>query len=466
MMLASQLESLLSTDRPGVEDALGLVTDLDAALLTGYGRPDPARDAALAALASAVAATPLADRVAVAAEAIAAGNITDDQLAAVAAARSALLGAVHDTLLSDVDTAIGRTRIEPEHVDAEPAADLAALRGAARAWLTELAITGFTSVDETFIGGTNPIIEGLGGHPSGRRLAVLLDGLCAELRACAPVAAMNEPPVRRWADLWSRAQTLSRPGHADVTSVERISGRLLVLGTELFEHPTIFGFVVHGVVETGGDEPPRLVRATVTAPKVDVITGPAMWNLIVDRPNLTAALAEDRCLELTDMPVTSAGDLLWSDDAAKPGEVVDPLATARLRLSDAAAVTTAPLDRHPVAIAEPVFVESYKVVKGDTPKFDLGGTTLTVDVGRLSTAGPLTAKHVAASSACVGVLRWDAGSWTLSPLTVQTAVKRVATVIHNGQWAAGPTDAKVAKAVERNDSVRVLRERAGRLLRK
>lgn len=465
--MASQLESLLATDRPGVDAALQLVTDLDAGLLTGYGRPNPDRDAALAALTSAVAATPLADKVAAATLAIAEGIVTDEQLAVVAAARSALLGAVHDALLSDVDEATDRARVDVAAGEAvEPDKKVAALRGAARAWLTELAITGVAGLDEAFLGDVNPIVEGLGGHPAGRRLAVLLDGLSAELRSCTPIALMAEPPMRRWADLWSRAQLLSRPGHVDEVPDDRISGRLLVLGTELFEHSTLFGVVVHGVVETGKEGVPRLVRATVTAPKVDVITGPAMWNLITDRPNLMTALAEDRCLELTDMPITPTGELVWSDEDAKPGEVVDPLATARLHLVQAVATRTHPLDRHPVAIAEPVFVEQYKVIKGEEPKFNLGGATLDIDVSRLSPAAPLTVKNVAASTACIGVLRWDAGSWTLSPLAVQAPVKRVPTLIHNGQWAAGPTDPKVAKAVERNDSVRVLRERAGRLLRK
>ncbi|MFD0478876.1 hypothetical protein ACFQ0B_69860 [Nonomuraea thailandensis] len=46
-------------------------------------------------------------------------------------------------------------------------------------------------------------------------------------------------------------------------------------------------------------------------------------------------------------------------------------------------------------------------------------------------------------------------------------MKKQPVAAHNGDWALGPTDPKAAKAEARNgDVVAVLRERAGRLLRK
>jgi hypothetical protein len=64
-------------------------------------------------------------------------------------------------------------------------------------------------------------------------------------------------------------------------------------------------------------------------------------------------------------------------------------------------------------------------------------------------------------------MRWDAGRWLLQPLAVQATVKKKPTTIHNGQWALGHPDPKVAKASSgKDDPVAVLRERAGRLLRK
>ena len=65
------------------------------------------------------------------------------------------------------------------------------------------------------------------------------------------------------------------------------------------------------------------------------------------------------------------------------------------------------------------------------------------------------------------MLRWDAGGWSVRPLAVQRKVKTTLTPFHNGDWALGTTDPKVAKAQAKSgDAVAVLRERAGRLLRK
>lgn len=128
-----------------------------------------------------------------------------------------------------------------------------------------------------------------------------------------------------------------------------------------------------------------------------------------------------------------------------------------------------PLDRHPVRIAEPVLVEGYSAAVsngGAAVTLELGGNSLAVDLDRLPSCGPLTPELVAASSACLGLLRWD-GGWRLQPLAVQATVKRRPVAVHNGDWALGPTDPKVVKAATKaGDAVAVLRERAGRLLRR
>ena len=55
-------------------------------------------------------------------------------------------------------------------------------------------------------------------------------------------------------------------------------------------------------------------------------------------------------------------------------------------------------------------------------------------------AGPLTPEPVAASGACIGLLRWDAGSFTLQPLAVETTVGSKAVAVHAGGLGRGPTD--------------------------
>ncbi|RFU39127.1 hypothetical protein DZF91_24055 [Actinomadura logoneensis] len=325
-----------------------------------------------------------------------------------------------------------------------------------------MAVTGWRGVGHDLVAAVDPTIEALLADPASRRVALLLDGLAAELRASSPVARMARVPARRWGDLWTRAMLLTWQGGGTAGAGEPVSGRLLPLGVDVHEHPTAVQFQVHGVLESGGAG--RLVRASVTAGKVDTIVGPAVWGLLDSHPVLLAALAERRAVEIDGMTLLPGGDLLWAEDAAEAGEPADPFATARLRLDDATAPPVPPLERHPVRIAEPVLLEGYRI---DGPDLVLDGHRLRIETGNLPGCGPLTPALVAASTACVGLVRWDAGGWSLRPLAVQATVKRKPVAAHGGDWALGPTDPKIVKAqAKAGDAVAVLRERAGRLLRR
>ncbi|WP_433440357.1 hypothetical protein [Nonomuraea sp. CA-141351] len=460
-MLDVQLGELLGDAPTGVGEALDLVAGFDDALTHGFARLGEQASGALAALAGALAASPLGDRIGEAAEKVAAGSIGDEHLAVLAGGRAALFGAVHDALLARLDAALGRTRAawEPAEGEMRPDNVLAGCRG----WLRELAITGWRGVDHDLVSSSDPAIEALLAAPELRGLAVLLDGLAAELRASSPVATMDLLPARRWADLWTRALLLSQKGTWN-GAAEPVSGRLLILGADVHEHATVVRVQVHGILEPAGGAPSRLVRTSVAAAKVDTISGPSVWRLMSDHSVLMGALAGHLSLEITGMPLLPGGDLLWQDDRAKSGEAADPFATARIQLPAAEAPPTPPLDRHPVRIAEPVFLEGY-TMQDDT--LDLGGNTLPVALDRLPACGPLTPELVSASSACIGLMRWDGGQWLLQPLAVQATVKKKPVAAHSGDWAMGPTDPKVVKAeAKAGDVVAVLRERAGRLLRK
>ncbi|MEO3868569.1 hypothetical protein ABGB18_07050 [Nonomuraea sp. B12E4] len=479
-MLDVQLGELLGGEPAGVGEALGLITGFDGALALGFARVGEEPGAALAALAGGLAASPIGERLSEAVDKVAAGSVADEHLAALAGGRAALFGAVHDALLGRLDEALGRTRSPwaPAQEAASrsgskqggPAQGVAGgdgkaeqLLGGVRVWLRELAIMGWRGVEDDLLSTADQTIEALLTQPALRGPAVLLDGLAAELRASSPIAAMEHLPARRWADLWTRAMLLSQRGPWHGGGAEQVSGRLLILGADVHEHATVVRVQVHGLLEPAGGAPARLVRTSVAAAKVDTIVGPATWALLGGHPALLAALAEHRAVEIADMPLLPGGDLVWHDDRATAGEEADPFATARVRLAAAVAPSTPPLDRHPVRIAEPVLIEGYKI---DGRTLDLGGNTLTVDLDRLPAGGPLTPELVAASSACLGLMRWD-GEWSLQPLAVQATVKKKPVTAHNGDWALGPTDPKVVKALAKSgDAVAVLRERAGRLLRK
>ncbi|MGA4989600.1 hypothetical protein [Nonomuraea bangladeshensis] len=494
-MLDLQLGELTAAGPDGVDEALGLVAGFDGALAHGFARIGEEPAAALAALAGAMAGGPLGERAIEAVDKVIAGSIGDEHLAVLAGARAALTGAVHDALMARLDTALGRARAPWEAASATgavppgsaPAAgatspDPASATGAApsgaapatgaevpanllagcRAWLRELAIAGWRGVDHDVVAPSDQAIEALLAVPALRGLAVLLDGLAAELRASCPVGTMDRLPARRWGDLWTRGVLLSRSGpwHG---GAEPVSGRLLILGADVHEHATVVRVQVHGILEPAGGGPARLVRTGVAAAKVDTIVGPAVWRLMSGHPVLLGALAGHRALDLTDMPLLPGGDLVWHDDRAAAGEEADPFTTARVLLGAAQAAPVPPLDRHPVRIAEPVLVEGYKV---DGGTLELGGSRIELDLDRLPTGTPLTPELVAASSACLGLVRWD-GRWLLQPLAVQATVKKKPVTAHTGDWALGPTDPKVVKAeAKAGDAVAVLRERAGRLLRK
>ncbi|MFC8077140.1 hypothetical protein ACFUN8_16620 [Streptomyces sp. NPDC057307] len=458
---------LLTGTVDGLDEALAAVDAFDRALVVGLLRPHAVLTTGLTELADAVAGTPLAARGAEAAEKAAAGAASEDHFVALAAARTALVGSVHDALTARVEEATGRARAEGG--DPAPTVRQAGnLLTAARSWLSDLARCGWQGIDHDVVSGAAPVVTAMLPDPALRRLATVLDGFAAELAASCPGTALDRVPVRRWADLWSRAMMLTVPGAADVPVTGTATGRLLPLGVDLQEHATAVQAQVHAVFEPADGAVARLVRANVSVPKPDTVLGAGLWQLLRPHMSLLAAVSEGRSMDLTDMPVTAEGDLIWNDTQARTGEPADAFATARVAMATAAASATAPLDRHPARIATPVFLEGYSAQQDDDGlTFTVAGHRLAVDTDRIPTAGPLTPAAVAASVACVGLLRWDAGVFVVQPLAVETVVRKKPAAVHAGAWAGGTSDKAGAKAEKAaTDAGAVLRERAGRLLRK
>ena len=459
---------LLTDAVEGLDEALAAVDGFDGVLVGGLLRPQPAQAVGLAGLADAVAGSPLAARVAEAAEKAAAGAADEDHYMALAAARTALLGSVHDALVARVEEVVGRPRAEAAGVEAAGVEHPVNLVVAARGWLCDLARTGWQGIDHELVAGAAPVVTAMLPEPGLRRLATLLDGFAAELAASCPGAMLERIPVRRWADLWSRAMLLTLPGADRTAAVGEATGRLLPLGVDLHEHATAVQAQVHAVFEPADGGTPRLVRASVSAPKPDTVVGAGLWQLLRPRMSLLAAVSEGRAMELDAMPVTAEGDLLWDDARATLGEPAEPFTTARVALPTAAAAPVMPVDRHPARIAVPVLLEGYAVEdEGEEVAFRVAGERLVVAAGRVPAAGPLTAEAVASSSACLGLLRWDAGEFLLQPLAVERTVRKKAVAVHAGAWAGGTADKAGVRAEKAaTDAVTVLRERAGRLLRK
>ncbi|MFB6932449.1 hypothetical protein [Streptomyces chartreusis] len=459
---------LLTDAVDGLDEALAAVDGFDEVLVAGLLRPQPAQAHGLAALAEAVSGSPLAARVAEAAEKTAAGAAGEDHFVALAAARTALLGSVHDALVLRVEEAVGRPRDEGRAATAGDAEYAVNLLTAARSWLCDVARAGWQGIDHELVGGAAPVVSAMLPDAALRRPATLLDGFAAELAASCPGATLERVPVRRWADLWSRAMLLTMPGAASAPGVSEATGRLLPLGVDVQEHATAVQAQVHAVFEPADGGTPRLVRASVSAPKPDTVVGAGLWQLLRPHMSLLAAVSEGRAMELDAMPLTGEGDLIWDDARARTGEPAEVFATARVALPTAAAFPAAPLDRHPARIAVPVLLEGYAVEESeDGVAFQVAGQRLAVDTDRVPAAGPLTPEVVASSAACVGLLRWDAGAFLVQPLAVERTVRKKSVAVHAGAWAGGTTDKAGVRAEKAaTDAVTVLRERAGRLLRK
>ncbi|CAL9622929.1 hypothetical protein ACWDRM_02060 [Streptomyces cellulosae] len=459
---------LLTDAVEGLDEALAAVDGFDGVLVGGLLRPQPAQAVGLAGLADAVAGSPLAGRVAEAAEKAAGGAADEDHYMALAAARTALLGSVHDALVARVEEAVGRPRAEDPAAEAAGVEHPVNLLVAARGWLCDLARAGWQGIDHELVADAAPVVTAMLPEPGLRRLATLLDGFASELAASCPGATLERIPVRRWADLWSRAMLLTLPGADRTTAVGEATGRLLPLGVDLHEHATAVQAQVHAVFEPADGGPPRLVRASVSAPKPDTVVGAGLWQLLRPHMSLLAAVSEGRAMELDTMPVTAEGDLLWDDARATLGEPAEPFTTARVALPTAAAAPVMPVDRHPARIAVPILLEGYAVEdEGEEVALRVAGERLAVAAGRVPAAGPLTAEAVASSSTCLGLLRWDAGEFLLQPLAVERTVRKKAVAVHAGAWAGGTADKAGVRAEKAaTDAVTVLRERAGRLLRK
>ncbi|MFI5805072.1 hypothetical protein [Streptomyces sp. NPDC051561] len=458
---------LLGESIEGLDEALAAVDAFDGSLVSGLLRPPAEVAVRLAEFAGAVAGSPLAARTAEAAEKAAAGSAGEDHLVALAAARTALLGSVHDALTERVAEVTGRPSLDAVRSPAG-AQQSVNLLVAARSWLCDLARAGWRGIDHELVSGAAPVVSAMLGDPALRRLATVLDGFAFELAASCPGATLERVPVRRWADLWSRALLLTLPGAADAAPTGAFTGRLLPLGVDVQEHAGAVQAQVHAVFEPADGAAARVVRATVSVPKPDTVVGAGLWQLLRPHMSLLAAVGEGRAMELSEMPVTAEGDLLWQEERARSGDSADAFATARVALPTAADSVTAPLDRHPVRIAVPVFLEGYGVVKDDDgTTFTVAGQALAVDTDRIPAASPLTPQAVTGSGACIGLLRWDAGTYRLQPLAVEATVRRKAVTLHAGGWAGGTADKAGVKAEKAaTDAVAALRERAGRLLRK
>jgi hypothetical protein len=331
-----------------------------------------------------------------------------------------------------------------------------------RHWLMELALAGFQQLEYATLAPFTATLEQMQGEPALTRLAALLTGFLQELLDALPVATLPDVPAYRWVDLWTRAMVGSlRP--PDAQAGEKVGGNLSILGLDLRHHGYFASFDAYGLLEGVG--PTRVVRTTLSSYKVDVVLGAEMWQCFPKTAEpLLRAVSERKTLKLRDATLLPTGDLLWGGPVSVGGGYSCPDLAAKW-LAPGAATPALPAvaaaDRHPVQLAEPVYLEGYQAQDGEAPFLDFGdGVRVDIAANRLSRASELQPEQVAKSKSLVGLLRFDGGQWSVQPLAVAlTGPKAAEAFTGSGALAA------LGKG-KKGNTLAVLQERASRLLRK
>lgn len=446
----------------GYAEAAGLIDGIDRCLTVGFSRLGPDQTQTLHALVGAFAVTPLADPLASAVEATGRGEFREGHFATVAVARAALQGAQHDALRKQACGALGRPFEPTPHAEPPAPADgpLATLGESTRHWLMELALAGFKQIDAAALAPFTATLRSLEAEPAAVRQAALLCGFQQELLRSVPIAAVPDVPVHRWADLWTRATVGSFRGSAEPAG-EPVSGTFFPVGVDHRYHAAFAGYVLYGLFESA-DRPPRFVRVTLATYKVDALRGGEVWRVFPSSTyGLIQGLAESREVRVEGGSLLPSGDLLPGEKSAA-GRAFDPMAKAAVLAPGAEppvqSAPAAPADRHPIHLAEPVYLSGYTAGKGGLEFPD--GVTLPLLPQALGPVPGITADDVSGSSQMVALLRFDAGRWHAHPLTVAGGGKKLV-VTHTGgsAWEA-------VRAKKKTDTLGILRERASRLLRK
>ncbi len=421
----------------GVAEARAVVDGVDRALGSGLARLSSDAHAALGELGHAVAGTPLRVAVDEAIAAIERGELLAHHLAALAAGRAAIEGAVCDALLAAMAASTNLVIASPA-LGPPPAADprTLALMQSAQQWLVEIALAGFGQLDLSTVSPALAALRALQEHPPLRRLAALLTGFAHELADAAPTSGSTELPLRRWSDLWTTAMLASSALPATPTR-RSVTGVLTPLGADLVHHDHLVSLVAHGLFEEDG-QPRRLVRITLSAWRVDAIAGPEVFTRLAPlAPELVAALASPVRLQITGATALGSGDLLWD------GEVKALTGAVQLHaidLAGAAITAPPPRDRHAVQLAVPLV--------GAPPE----GIRLAFD--RTSPFAGLVEGDDRGALGFVGLLRYDDG-FCVQPLAFVTKKE-----------LRGPAKGILDSAKLKDRAAAVLEERAGRLLRR
>ncbi len=420
----------------GVEATLDLVEQFDDCLVHGFARLGDTHRRSLDDLSAIFDGSPLGRPVAEAVTAVGQSEFVPRSFLVLASARVALLGAVHDALLAQLQTELGRPAIHVEETPARPPGGSAPAMSSVQHWLAELAITGFRPLEETAVAPFAATLENLQDDPDLTGLAALLTGFHNELLRSMPAARVPDLPVFRWGDLWSAAFVRTQQVPATL-GFRDVQGTLTPLGLDVQSHENFVCALLYGLFDDGTA---RTVRVPFTGYKVGAIAGSEIWDVCgaIAEPVLEA-LEQKKVLRVSAAELRDNGDLILRS-APKKGAAANPWAAAD-RLTSMP--PPSPLTRHPVQIAEVVHLK--------------GAHGLPIAEERVAAESELTAEAIAASTETIAILRFDRGEWRVQPICIRHPII--------GQIQSGEGIAEARRKLKQS-SLEVLQERASRLLRK
>lgn len=440
------------------QPTLNLIADFDQCFLAGFTNLEPSHQETLASVQRIFTGTPLQQPLDDACMAMQQNEFVDRHFAALAAVRGALQGSLFDRLQQHARSVLERTEAVEAVQETTIAEDnFSAFRTSIRHWLMEIALVGYGRLEPTTLLPFTATLEQIQAEPLLIRQAALLTGFFNELINQVPLADSNSVPLYRWVDLWTKAMVdaLRPPVSSPPTPV---SGTLELLGLDLHHHANLVSFTAYGVLTS--DSKAQWVRITQSAYKVDAISGDEIWLLFPNAVPLLDALAKNQVLEIGDMPFLPTGDLLWQGEVKLGSKynlmqkAAEYFAVNSNKIISPCSIT--PSDRHPIQLAEPIFLSDYKLDSNNNLTWQ-DAEVLPVPIERMSSMSQLTVDAIANSTELFGLLRFDAGRFSVQPLAI-TAKKKV---IYTGQNAA-----KLMKNPPKSSTVSILQERASRLLRK
>lgn len=450
----------LQANPEGLTEGFEHLKLIDTCFKSGFSRLTEVQKESLQSFTNIFSATRFEAPLTEAVEEIVKGNFQLQYFKIIAGARMSLTGSMYDSLINELEKADGISWTAPDELafadEASPLLD------SCMEWLKEIAINGFESLEHSQLQPFNQTLENLMKSPEHYRQSCLLIGFINELSQSIPVSAMDSIPLRRWADLWSKA-VMNSVALPQNDASKTVSGDLYVLGTDIFQHNNCVSMKCYGILKDG--EQKQFVDFSITSYKVATIIGQENWKLFAGYPVLMKALSLNKYIAINGLSLVSNSTLVWDESKVAMKSAYAPMDIAKEDLKDAVLYKSPSFDRHYIHIIQPVFLENYKVsVNDDECSISIDGTELPLDTDRLTSMSVIDLKMIKASKQCFGFIRFDGEQWFFQILSINAVIKKKEYCIHNATSAMGiPKD--IGKKSRKGDSFEILKERSSRLLR-